>query len=734
MWQQRRSVAVTQRRGQPLVDILTAQLDQFGPQRHEDLLGTDVGVGTLGAPPGELRAALTPVPGPPLTEDPGGVLVVVDMVVEAKRQLPTDVRFPVEGPFAVVLCPHVERTPGSACEVRSVEKDAGAVMGARDPVAVGILPERPTEIVGHAGKLPLAVVEACDVLLDPSAVGLVREVGPMGTAAVLILGSTLLLDTGAAGPVDTGPAAGQKSGVDEPGVTVTVVEREPLVEIVWYRHGGAGYSAVPRLVQNEAMARDPDAGAVPVGLRDELTAILDPDGFHTDAVDLALHAGDSSLLRGRAGAVCLPRTSAQVAAVVRATHRHGHPVVARGAGTGLAGGAVPLDDAVVVVTTRLDAIESVDLRNRVAWVQPGVVNLDLDRRLRPRGWHFAPDPSSQQACTLGGNVATNSGGPHCLAYGVTNAHVAALDVVLGDGSTVRLGGIDPEPPGLDVRGAFVGSEGTFGITTRVAVRLTRTPRAHATLLADFTSVGDAAEAVSEIIASGIVPAALEMMDGAITSAAESFVHAGYPTDAAAVLLIEIDGLPDGVEQTVQVVQSIVAGHGSRHIRRAADETERALLWKGRKAAFGAVARIMPNYYLHDTVIPRRHLSDMLERISAIAEEHRVTIMNVFHAGDGNLHPLVVFDAREAGVLERVHAAGRAIVEASLGFGGVLSGEHGIGLEKRDFMALQFSESDLAAQEKLRRAFDPDGLMNPAKVLPSGSRCGDIRDLPVGAWI
>ncbi len=473
---------------------------------------------------------------------------------------------------------------------------------------------------------------------------------------------------------------------------------------------------------------------LPAGLRDELLAILGDDGLHVDDVDLALHAGDSSLLRGRAGAVCFPRSAEQVAAVVRATHRHDHPIVARGAGTGLAGGAVPLDGAVVLVTTRLNEIEEIDVANRVAWVQPGVINLDLDRLLRPLGWHFAPDPSSQQACTIGGNVATNSGGPHCLAYGITNAHVAAVEVVLGDGDTVLLGGLDPEPVGLDLRGVFVGSEGTFGIATRIAVRLTRTPRAVATLLVDFTSAADAADAVSAIISAGIVPAALEMMDGAITRAAEAFVHAGYPTDAEAVLLVEVDGLPDGVESTVDAVAEILRRNGCRSVRRAADDAERALLWKGRKTAFGAVARIMPNYYLHDTVIPRRHLAAMLERVAEIAADHDVSIMNVFHAGDGNLHPLVVFDARDPGILERVHAAGGEIVRASIDFGGVLSGEHGIGLEKREFMPLMFSDADLDAQDRLRRSFDPDGRLNPAKVLPSGSRCGDIRELPVGAWI
>jgi len=299
---------------------------------------------------------------------------------------------------------------------------------------------------------------------------------------------------------------------------------------------------------------------------------------------------------------------------------------------------------------------------------------------------------------------------------------------------VILGGLEPDPPGYDLRGAFVGSEGTLGIATRIAVRLTPNAPDVRLLLLDFESVDDAAAAVSGIIAAGIVPAALEMMDQPITEAAEAFVHAGYPTDAAAVLLVEVDGLVDGVASEAARVDEIGRRHGARHVRVAADPAERALLWKGRKSAFGAVARIKPNYVLHDTVVPRTRLVEVLRQVYEIAARHDVLVMNVFHAGDGNLHPLLVFDAREPGVLERIKAAGDDIVEVSLAAGGVLSGEHGIGLEKRQFMAQLFGPADLDAQARLREAFDPDGRLNPGKVLPEGSRCGELHDLPEGTWI
>ncbi|HEX6569248.1 MAG TPA: FAD-binding protein, partial [Acidimicrobiales bacterium] len=352
----------------------------------------------------------------------------------------------------------------------------------------------------------------------------------------------------------------------------------------------------------------PRAGAAggDTALAADLATALASDRVRTGGVELGLYGRDASVLAGEAAVACFPLTTDEVAAAVRVARRHGRPFVARGSGTGLAGGAVPVGGPgggpVVIVTTKMDRILSVDPGDRVAWVQPGVVNLDLTRALAPHGLHFAPDPSSQQACTIGGNVANNSGGPHCLAYGVTSAHVLAVEVVLPDGTVTLLGGLDPEPAGLDLRGAFVGSEGTLGIATRIAVRLTPNPPAVATLLLDFPTVEAAAETVSGIIAAGILPAALEMMDRRITVAAEEFAHAGYPTDAAAVLLAEVDGLPAGVADAVERIGAIGRAHGSRAVRVAADDAERALLWKGRKSAFGAVARVAPNYYLHDTVV------------------------------------------------------------------------------------------------------------------------------------
>ncbi len=466
----------------------------------------------------------------------------------------------------------------------------------------------------------------------------------------------------------------------------------------------------------------------------ELRGQLAPDRVRADALELTLYRRDASNMSGRAAVVCFPLTTEEVQACVLAARRHGRPFVARGSGTGLAGGAVPLGDPVVIVTTKMNQIVDVDVAGRTAWVQPGVLNLDLSKAVARHGLHFAPDPSSQQSCSIGGNVATNSGGPHCLAYGVTTSHVLALEVVLPDGDVVVLGGLDPEPPGLDLRGAFVGGEGTLGIATRIAVRLTPNPPAIRTLLLDFASVDDGAATVSAIIAAGIVPAAIEMMDALITRAVEDFVHAGFPTDAAAVLIVEVDGLPAGVDDAVQRITEIGRAHGARQVRVATDAAERALIWKGRKNAFGAIARIKPNYYLHDTVVPRARLVEVLREVYAIAARHDLLVMNVFHAGDGNLHPLLVYDQREPGAAERVHAAGEEIVRVSVAAGGVLSGEHGIGIEKRDFMPLLFTPADLAAQDNLRRAFDRDGIANPEKVLPAGSRCGDLQSIPAGAWI
>ncbi len=468
-------------------------------------------------------------------------------------------------------------------------------------------------------------------------------------------------------------------------------------------------------------------------LVDELRVTL-AERIRTGSTELGLYARDASNIGGSAGAVCFPISTEEVQMCLRAAHRHKVPFVARGAGTGLAGGATPLDDALVVVMTTMNRVLSVDPINRLAWVEPGVLNLDLSRQVAHHGLHFAPDPSSQQSCSIGGNVANNSGGPHCLSDGVTASHILGMEVVLSDGSLVQLGGTEAEPFGLDLRGAFVGSEGMFGIATKICVRLTQNAPAVRTMLMDFASVEDGAQTVSAIIAAGMVPAALEMMDQLCVQAVEAYIHADLPVDAAAVLLVEVAGLPHGVEADVARIIAIGNAHGARSVRIAQDEAERALLWKGRKSAFGAIARIKPNYYLHDTVVPRRMLPQVLRQVYEITERHQLQVLNVFHAGDGNLHPLLVFDKREPGVMERVLAAGEEIVRASVDAGGVLSGEHGIGLEKRDFMPMMFGPADLAAQGAMRRAFDPAGLANPFKVLPSPAACGDVQHVPEGAWV
>ena len=479
-----------------------------------------------------------------------------------------------------------------------------------------------------------------------------------------------------------------------------------------------------------------DVSVQPISQRlvNQLRQALDPHRVHTEAADIDLYKSDASNIKGRAGVVCFPVTTHEVQAIVRICAEFNQPFVARGSGTGLAGGATPIDGSVVISTAKMNRLISVDPVNRFAWIEPGMLNLDLTREVSRHDLHFAPDPSSQQSCTIGGNVANNSGGPHCLADGVTSSHILACEVVLSDGSLVMLGGEEPEPHGLDLRGAFIGSEGMFGITTKICVRLTQNYTAVKTMLMDFTTVQAGAETVSAIIAAGMVPAALEMMDQLCLEAVEAYIHADLPTDAAAALLVEVSGLPHAVNEESQRITEIGRSHGARTIRVAQDEAERALLWKGRKTAFGAIARIKPNYYLHDTVVPRRKLNEVLQEVYRIAREHDLLVLNVFHAGDGNLHPLLVFDKREPGVMERVHSAGQEIVRVSVEAGGVLSGEHGIGLEKRDFMPMMFGPHDLQAQASMRSAFDPLGIANPFKVLPSPSSCGDAHDIGEGMWV
>jgi glycolate oxidase len=468
---------------------------------------------------------------------------------------------------------------------------------------------------------------------------------------------------------------------------------------------------------------------------EELRRLLGGDRVMESKLELHLYGRDAGVYRGNPSVVVMPETTEEVVEIVKIASRHAAPIVARGAGTGLAAGAVPTEGGIVLVTTRMDQIHEIDPAQKTAWVGPGVINLDLSQAAAPYGLYFAPDPSSQAACTVGGNVANNSGGPHCLAEGSTVNHVLALEVVLPDGSLQIFGTAAPDPIGLDLRGVMVGSEGTLGLVTRALVKLTPIAPDIRTLLCSFTSISDAAATVSGVIARGVVPAALEMMDQRIVQAVENWLHAGLPTDAAAILLAEVVGETAGVEAEADLVAEVAKANNALEVKIAATESERALLWKCRKSAFGAVAQAAPNYYLHDTVVPRTRLVETMAKVYEIGARHDLTMMNVFHAGDGNLHPLMMFDATEPGMMDRVQAAADELVEVCVAAGGVLSGEHGIGREKRDLMPLLFNSTDLDAQARVKETFDPEGLFNPGKILPAGSRCFDQSGaLPPGAWV
>jgi len=472
------------------------------------------------------------------------------------------------------------------------------------------------------------------------------------------------------------------------------------------------------------------------GLLDELRALLPGERLVTSPQDLYAYECDGQTLdRALPLAVAFPETTAEVAAIVKACAAQRVPFLARGAGTGLSGGAVAMD-SVAICTARMNQIHAVDVPNRQAWVGPGLVNAHLSRAVAGHGLHYAPDPSSQNACTIGGNVAENSGGPHTLKYGVTTNHILALEVVLPDGGVTMLGSAVQDAPGPDLVSAFVGSEGTFGIATKILVRLSPLPEGVRTVLAIFDDVGAACRAVTEVLQRGVTPAAIEMIDQITLRAVEAYIHAGFPLDAAAVLLIEVDGLREELDEQATAVIEGCRAAGVREVRLARDEAERLKLWKGRKQAFGALGRLAPNYYTHDGVIPRTRLPEVLAEIARIGERHQLTIGNVFHAGDGNLHPVVLYDERQPGVIERVRAAGDDILRLVIGMGGALSGEHGIGLEKVEYMGQLFSEADLERMRRLRQVFDPCGLSNPGKVIPAPGRCvepgsGSGRKLPLG---
>lgn len=462
-------------------------------------------------------------------------------------------------------------------------------------------------------------------------------------------------------------------------------------------------------------------------LAEELARVVGARFVRTARAELATFAADGLPTHHRTPSlVVFPGSAQEVCAVLSLLFRRGVPFVARGAGTGLSGGALAESPAVLVTLTRLGRILSVDPSNRRAMVEPGVVNDSLSRAAAPFGLMYAPDPSSQSACTIGGNVAENAGGPHCLKYGVTTNHVLWLEVALASGELVRLGSLGGEPWGPDLVGLFVGSEGMFGIATAITVRLVPVPPAVRTLLADFTSIRGAGEAVSRIIASGIVPAAMEMMDRSTIELVEASVYrAGYPTDAAAVLLVEVDGRPGGVAAEAERAVAVCRASGAREVRVATTPAERERLWQGRKKAFGAMGRASADLVVQDAVVPRTALPDVLDAIAEIAARHRVRVSNVFHAGDGNLHPNLSFDATDAEQLSRVEAASGEIMAACVAAGGSITGEHGVGLDKLRYMPLIFGPDDLGLMAAVRRAFDPEGRANPGKVIPT-AQCREWR--------
>src|SRR6266508_3018985 len=460
-------------------------------------------------------------------------------------------------------------------------------------------------------------------------------------------------------------------------------------------------------------------------IRRVLKAIVGPGGVLSDPDELMVYESDGlTLFRALADFVVFPTSAEHVSAIVKLANRENLPFVARGAGTGLSGGCLPTEGGIVISLMRMNRVLEVDYDNQIAVVEPGLVNLHLSWKVGPRGYYYAPDPSSQQACTIGGNIANNSGGPHTLKYGVTTNHVLGLEVVLPDGEIAWLGGRTRDALGYDLAGVFVGSEGTFGIATKIVVRILKKPQAVKTVLAVFDDVDQASEAVSAIIARGLIPAAMEMIDKITIQAVEDAFGCGYPRDAEAALLIELDGLAAGMDEQAERVVQACRDAGARDVRAARDEAERQALWRGRKSAFGAYGRISPAYMVMDGVIPRTKLPEVLRRVNEIVGAKDLRVGNVFHAGDGNLHPNILYDPRKPGEVERVMAAGGDILKVCAEVGGSISGEHGIGLEKIDYMPLIFTEADLHAMQRVREAFNPRGLCNPGKVLPSRKACGE----------
>jgi glycolate oxidase len=458
-------------------------------------------------------------------------------------------------------------------------------------------------------------------------------------------------------------------------------------------------------------------------LIDRLRAVVGRDALLTAPSDLLVYECDGyTIEKNKPDVVVFPASTEQVVEVVKACNEANVPFLPRGAGTSLAGGCLPVGGGVMIALTRMKRILEVSTRDRYAVVEAGVVNEWLSNRVRPDGYHYAPDPSSQKACTIGGNVATNSGGPHTLKYGVTVNHVLGLEFVLPDGRVVETGGPTEDNPGYDLTGVIVGSEGTFGIATTATVRLTRSPEAYRTLLGVFETVDDATNTISDIIGAGIIPGALEMLDALILKAVEEAFHFGFPLDAGAVLIMEVDGLEAGLETDAERIADFARRNGAREVRRANGEAERTLLWKARKQSFGAIGRLANSYCCQDGVVPRTKLPHILREITRIGEKYAIKIANVFHAGDGNIHPILLFDERDADQVRRVLAASHEILDECLNCGGSVTGEHGIGVEKIDFMPKLFTPEDLGMMLRLRQAFNPENRCSPAKMFPTAGAC------------
>jgi len=450
---------------------------------------------------------------------------------------------------------------------------------------------------------------------------------------------------------------------------------------------------------------------------DELTRLIGKEKVLGSDMQIRLYEYDAALLRSKPDCIVLPATTEDVSKIVKFAHANGIPVVARGAGTNLTGGSICLHGGIAVVMTRMNQILDLDIENQRVVVQPGIVTLNLKNFLAKHGYLYQPDPASEKASTIGGNVSENSGGPHCLKYGVTSNHVLGAEIVLFDGEIVQVGGKALENPGFDLPGIITGSEGTLGILTKLILRIVPKAEAVKTMMCIFNSIADGGDTVSAIIADGIIPAALEMMDNLTIKAVEDFYHAGLPKDAAAVLIVELDGLKDGMERQTERVREICRKNHVREIRVANDQAERDVIWAARKGAFGAVGRLRPNYLVNDGTVPRTKLPETLAKVIAIGEKYNLPIANVFHAGDGNLHPLILFDERDEDEFARVHKVANEIMEVCVEMGGTISGEHGIGVEKLKGMSMVFSDKDLITMNQVKAAFDPVERFNPGKALP-----------------